>query len=259
MEENAVIHYMPYIVIFNFVVVAALLVVFGKITTSRELTSGVPGSRQNVGEFVLDFFVGKAREIGDVKAVTVVAPFLATCFLFILFSNLLGMLPLPVLNNPPTAFYSVPLGLALCAVAGTMIISGVFNGLAGAIKHLVWPNPLQFIAEITDVLSLSLRLFGNIGGEHMTLVLVMTAVPIGIPLILHVLGLIPAFVQALVFTLLTTSFIAGAVHHEHEEEEEHHERLAEDKEAAKSEIERPPVFEGEPATGIQSAGQASPG
>ncbi len=85
MEENAVIHYMPYIVIFNFVVVAALLVIFGKITTSRELTSGVPGSRQNLGEFVLDFFVGKAREIGDAKAVTVVAPFLATCFLFILF------------------------------------------------------------------------------------------------------------------------------------------------------------------------------
>ena len=61
-------------------------------------------------------------------------------------------------------------------------------------------------------MSLSLRLFGNIGGEYMTLVLVTQSVAVGIPLILHVLGLIPAFVQALVFTLLTTSFVAGVVH-----------------------------------------------
>jgi len=64
------------------------------------------------------------------------------------------------------------------------------------------------------VLSLSLRLFGNIGGEHMTLVLVTGAVSVGIPLILHVLGIIPAFVQALVFTLLTASFVAGAISHQ---------------------------------------------
>jgi F-type H+-transporting ATPase subunit a len=71
---------------------------------------------------------------------------------------------------------------------------------------------------VSDVVSLSLRLFGNIGGEHMMLVLVMSAVPYGIPLILHVLGFIPAFVQALVFTLLTTSFVAGVIHKKHEEE-----------------------------------------
>lgn len=260
MEENAITHYMPYIVVFNFLVVAALLMVFAKMTTGRELTEGAPDGRQNLAEFVLDFFVGKAREIGDTKVVMTVAPFLATCFLFILLSNLMGMLPLPVFNNPPTAFYSVPLGLALCAVVGTMIISGVFNGLIGAFKHLVWPNPLQFIAEITDVLSLSLRLFGNIGGEHMTLVLVMTAVPFGIPLILHVLGLIPAFVQALVFTLLTTSFIAGAVHHEHEAETVHeHESHAEDEELEKNVVEGPPVFEGEPAAAIEHTHQATPG
>ena len=63
-------------------------------------------------------------------------------------------------------------------------------------------------------MSLSLRLFGNIAGEYMTVALVLLVVPFGIPLILHALGLIPAFVQALVFTLLTTSFLANAVHHE---------------------------------------------
>ena len=61
-------------------------------------------------------------------------------------------------------------------------------------------------------MSLSLRLFGNIAGEYMTVALVLLVVPWGIPLILHALGLIPAFVQALVFTLLTTSFLANALH-----------------------------------------------
>ena len=76
----------------------------------------------------------------------------------------------------------------------------------------MWPNPLQWVSELTDIMSLSLRLFGNIAGEFLTVALVFTVVPWGIPLILHALGLIPSFVQALVFTLLTASFLANALH-----------------------------------------------
>ena len=88
------------------------------------------------------------------------------------------------------------------------------TGTGRTLKHLFWPNPLQWVSEITDVLSLSLRLFGNIAGEYMTFALVVLVVPWGIPLILHALSFIPAFVQALVFTLLTSSFLANAVQHE---------------------------------------------
>lgn len=216
---NAIEAMQSYIVVFNFALAAIVLVVFGRLLARGVLTDGVPGARQNLAEFVLGFFVGKAREIGSGRVVRIVAPFLATCFLLIVVSNLFGMIPLPILNMPPTAHFSVTLGLGLSAVGGTLVISGIFNGVKGAVKHLFWPNPLQFISEFTDVMSLALRLFGNIAGEHMTIVLVTQAVAFGIPLILHVLGLIPAFVQALVFTLLTTSFIAGAVHVRHEEAE----------------------------------------
>jgi F-type H+-transporting ATPase subunit a len=229
-----------YIVIVNAVVVAAILIVGGRMLVRGTLDSGVPDGRQNVGEFILDFFVGKARDMGGRDVVLKVAPFLATCFLFILVANMLGMVPIPIINNPPTAYFSVTLGLALAAIGGTLILSGVFNGLLGAVKHLFWPNPLQWISEVTDVLSLSLRLFGNIGGEHMTLVLVTSSVAVGIPLILHVLGLIPAFVQALVFTLLTASFIAGVVH-SHEEHEA--ERQATETPGGSG----PMAIEGEPA------------
>lgn len=220
MAATAIEENLQYIVILNALLVSALLLVGGRALVRGKLTAGVPEGRQNVGEFMLDFFVGKARDMGGRTVVTRIAPFLATCFMFIFVSNLMGMLPIPVINTPPTSYFSVTFGLALCAVGGTLALSGIFNGFLGALKHLVWPNPLQWISEFTDVLSLSLRLFGNIGGEHMTLVLVTSSVAVGIPLILHVLGLIPAFVQALVFTLLTASFIAGVVH-THEEHEEH--------------------------------------
>lgn len=218
MHESAIAHYAGPIAAVNFLIVALALIAAGWFLTRRRFTADVPEGRQNVAEWVTDFFFGKAREMGDMRVVRVVAPFLATFFLMILASNLLGVLPVPVLNNPPTAFFSVTLALALCSVVGTLVVSGVFQGIARTFKHLVWPNPLQLISEFTDVLSLSLRLFGNIGGEHMTVVLVSSAVAVGIPLILHVLGLIPAFVQALVFTLLTTSFVAGAIAHVEERE-----------------------------------------
>lgn len=211
-EETA--RFMPLIVVVNLGLSAIMLMVLARALTSRPLTSGVPGGRQNVGEFVLGFFVSRARDMGGTKVVRLVAPFLGTFFLLIFLSNLMGVFPIPVLNRPPTSFYGVTIGLALASVLGTLIISAVHNGPGRAVKHLFWPNPMQLISEVTDVLSLSLRLFGNIAGEYLTIVLVTGAVAVGIPLILHVLGFIPAFVQALVFTLLTASFVAGVVSHE---------------------------------------------
>lgn len=246
MEESAIEVYLKYISAFNLVIAASILVGFGWFLTRRPFTSNMPEGRQNVAEWIMDFFVGKAREMGDTRVVRTVAPFLATCFLLIFVSNMMGILPIPILNNPPTAFYSVPLGLAIAAVGGTLVISGVFNGLVKAAKHLVWPNPLQFISEFTDVMSLSLRLFGNIGGEHMTLVLVTSAVAVGIPLILHVLGLIPAFVQALVFTLLTASFIAGAISHQEAKHAE--ETASEQADSVTEQVQPASIHEGRLAT-----------
>lgn len=204
------------IVVVNSVLVAIGLVAGGAWLAHGQLSATSPGSRQNVGESVLSFFVGKARGMAHGskhdRIMQLVTPLLVTFFLFIIVSNLLAMLPVPIVNRPPTSHFSVTLALALCAVLSTLVVSAAVKGTGRTLKHLVWPNPLQWVSEITDVMSLSLRLFGNIAGEYMTVALVILVVPWGIPLILHALGLIPAFVQALVFTLLTTSFLANALH-----------------------------------------------
>jgi len=204
------------IVIVNALCVSVFLVGVGAWLAHGGLSVTEPGSRQNFGEWTLQFFVGKAREMAHGekrdRILSLVTTMLATSFLFIILCNLISILPVPILNRPPTSHFSVTLALALCAVLGTFIISAVIKGVGKTFLHLFWPNPLQWVSEFTDVLSLSLRLFGNIAGEYMTVALVLLVVPFGIPLILHALGLIPAFVQALVFTLLTASFLANAIH-----------------------------------------------
>jgi F-type H+-transporting ATPase subunit a len=207
------------VVMVNSAVVGGALIAAGAWIAHGKLSANEPTRRQSAGEAALSFFVGKATEMAPhneqrERVIRIVAPFLAAFFMFIIASNLIAVFPFPVINRPPTSHFSVTLTLALLSVLGTLGIAARVRGVGASIKHLFWPNPLQWVSEITDVLSLSLRLFGNIAGEYMTIVLVSGSIFVGIPLILHALGVIPAFVQALVFTLLTSSFIATAIAHE---------------------------------------------
>jgi len=202
--------HLPYIVVVNFLVVAAVLLVLGKVATARP-PKELPDRLQNAAEAVLDWFVDQARRI-DPRGVRIIAPFLASLFLMILLSNLLAVLPVPLLRIPPTSYFSVPLGLALVAVAGALVISARVQGIGAGLRHLFWPNPLQLVSELSHALSLSLRLYGNIGGELIVAALVAQVVPYGIPLVVHALGLIPATIQPIVFTLLTANSLAIALH-----------------------------------------------
>ena len=200
---------LPYVVLANFLLVCALLVILGRIVTARPLKE-LPDGVQNAAELVLDWFVTQARGI-DPRAVAIIAPFLGSLFLVILLSNLLAVLPVPILQIPPTAYYGVPLTLAAIAVVGALMIGARLHGIAAGLKNLVWPNPLQLIEELSHVLSLSLRLYGNIGGELIVALLVAKAAPYGIPLLVHALGLFPAVIQPFVFTLLTANVLSAAL------------------------------------------------
>lgn len=202
--------HLPDVVILNSLVVALVLMVLARIATARPLKE-LPDGVQNAAELVLDWFVDQARKIHP-RGVRTIAPFLASLFLVILLGNLLAVLPIPVLRIPPAAYYSGPLGLALVAVLGSLVVSARLRGIGAGLKHLVWPNPLQLVSELSHTLSLSLRLYGNIGGELIVATLVAQVVPYGIPLIVHALGLIPAVVQPVVFTLLTANVMATALH-----------------------------------------------
>lgn len=207
---DALAEHLSIIAVLNFLFVSAALLVLGKVVTAKPLAE-MPGGLQNAAEAALDWFVAQGRKIHP-DGPTEVAPFLATLFFAILLSNLLAVLPVPILQIPPTSHYSTTLALAVVAVAGVLVIAAKLEGARAGLKHLFWPNPLQLVSELSHTLSLSLRLYGNIGGEFIVASLVAHVAPYGIPLVVHALGLIPAAVQPLVFTLLTSNFLGTALH-----------------------------------------------
>jgi F-type H+-transporting ATPase subunit a len=147
-------------------------------------------------------------------------PFIATIFLFILTSNLIGLIPG---FNSPTANLNTTLALALCTFFYTHIIGIKFHG-AKYIKHFLGPVwwlaplmfPIELIGHVARVMSLSVRLFGNIFGKEMVLSILFTLAGLYLaPLPILFLGILVSFIQALVFMLLSIMYFVGSMEHAH--------------------------------------------
>jgi F-type H+-transporting ATPase subunit a len=147
-------------------------------------------------------------------------PYIATIFFFILVSNLIGLVPG---FFSPTANLNTTLALAICTFILTHIIGIKFHGTK-YIKHFLgpvwWLAPLMFILEMIGhfarVMSLSIRLFGNIFGKETVLgIFFMLAGLYLAPLPILFLGILVSFIQALVFTLLSIIYFTGAMEEAH--------------------------------------------
>jgi F-type H+-transporting ATPase subunit a len=179
----------------------------------------VPKGAQNVFELVVggleDFMVDVTGEEGRAFF-----PFIASIFLFILLCNLIGLIPG---FYSPTSNVNTTLALALCTFFYTHYLGVKYHGVK-YIKHFLGPipalAPLFFIIEIVGhfarVLSLTLRLFGNIMGEDIVLtILLLLAGAFLAPLPMMFLAVFTSVVQAFVFTLLSMMYFAGAMEHAH--------------------------------------------
>jgi F-type H+-transporting ATPase subunit a len=150
-----------------------------------------------------------------------------TMFVFILTANLMGLVPGLM---APTSNINVTLGCAL-TVAVYYHIQGIREqGIGAYLKHFAAPPgaplfiapimlPIEIISHLSRVLSLSLRLFGNIFGEELVILILFSIIPFLVPLPMMFLGIITGALQAFIFVLLTTIYLGGAVATEHE----HHE------------------------------------
>ena len=198
-------------------VIILILVGLG-LLASRSI-SLVPKGAQNVFELVIggleDFMVEITGEEGRSFF-----PFIATFFLFIMFCNLIGLLP-GFLS--PTSNINTTLSLALCTFVYTHYLGIKYHG-AKYIKHFLGPIPalaplffpIEIIGHFARVLSLTLRLFGNIMGEDLVLaILLFLAGMFLAPLPMMFLAVFTSVVQAFVFTLLSMMYFAGSMEHAH--------------------------------------------
>ncbi len=229
----------PQILVFHSLFVAILMVALGKWLKGK--MTAIPRGQQSFGEFVVDSMIDFTRGIigpGGEKYV----PLVGTLFFFILIGNLISQVPYLM---SPTSNLSTTLALGLIVFLYVQFIGIRSNGVAGYLKHFWGPFttprnpmfligfllfPIEIISELVKPFTLAMRLFGNIFGED-TVIIVLSALavtilpkapilPLQFPIL--VLGLLTAFVQALVFSLLTCIYISLQSHHDSDHEGQGH-------------------------------------
>ena len=144
---------------------------------------------------------------------------IGSLFLFILVCNLLGLFPG---FDSPTANINTTLALALVSFSATHYIGIRRHGI-GYIKHFMGPMPLlaplmfpiELISHLARVMSLTFRLFGNMVAKHKLLLVLALLAPYIAPIPILGLGVLVAFVQAGVFTLLTMLYLSGSIEEAH--------------------------------------------
>jgi F-type H+-transporting ATPase subunit a len=198
--------------------VAAVIVVVFAILRSR-LSVDNPGKLQHTFELVYEFLSGQANESIEHGGAKYTA-FFGTIFLFILFMNLIGVIPG---FESPTMTPAVPLG---CAVSVVLYYHWAGLRELGPIRYLlqfagpVWwlaplMIPIELISHLARPLSLTVRLFGNMfAGEKIT-VTFLALTYLFVPALFMGLHVFVSFLQAYIFALLAMIYVGGAVAHEH--------------------------------------------
>jgi F-type H+-transporting ATPase subunit a len=226
-----------------------MLIVFPLAAASR---AAVPSGFRNLVESVLVYLREQVARPALHEATDRFMPFLWTLFFLILFANLLGALPIDPLvtaitghpshfGGTATGNLSITAGLAICAFflihVGGMKEQGVFKYWKSFVPHvplLLWPLmlALEIIGSIVKPFALAIRLFANMIAGHIVLAVLLgfasilasgvTAGGLGVTLaavlgatFISLLELFVAFLQAYIFTYLTTLFLGMAVHPEH--------------------------------------------
>jgi F-type H+-transporting ATPase subunit a len=219
MKEGPLLLHVPNVpepVVYSWVAMAVLI---GLSLVARfSLKKTAPTGVQNVLEtivsgienFVVDIMGPEGRHYLSL---------IGSLFLFILVCNLQGLIPG---FDSPTANINTTLALALVTFTATHYIGVKRHGFA-YVKHFMGPMwalaplmlPIELISHLARVMSLTFRLFGNMVAKHKLLLVLALLAPYIAPVPILGLGLLVAFVQALVFTLLTMLYLSGSVEEAH--------------------------------------------
>lgn len=200
------------------VLVVMLLIAYFVLVRTR-LSVESPGAWQHVTETLREFLRGQSQEIIGHHSEQF-TPFLFSLFLFILVSNLLGLIPT---LHSPTANPSVPLGCALITFGyynwnGVLQLGALHyaKGFLGPIPLLApLMFPIEVISHLARLLSLTVRLWANIFAGDLVTLAFFSMIPLFVPVPFLALHILVAFLQAYVFVLLTTIYLSGAVATEH--------------------------------------------
>jgi F-type H+-transporting ATPase subunit a len=173
---------------------------------------------RNMFEMLADMIYGLMEGVLGPKETRRYLPLIGSLFVFILFSNLLSLIPGFL---PPTDTLKTNLGLAVLVFLMTHVYGVRAHGIK-YFKHFLGPYlpfaplmlPIEIISHVARPVSLSMRLLGNITADHKVAAVFFALIPFLVPVPFLVMGVFVSFVQAVVFSLLSTIYISTAVAHE---------------------------------------------
>ncbi|QSV46578.1 F0F1 ATP synthase subunit A [Geobacter benzoatilyticus] len=200
---------------YTWLIIALLLIV--SILATKSLKA-VPTGMQNFMEVVIGGIENMVGETMGEKGKPYF-PLIATLALFVLVSNLIGLIPG---FFPPTANLNTTAACAIIVFLSTHVVGIKKHGFH-YLKHfmgpILWLAPLMFFIEIighlSRPLSLSLRLFGNMNGHELVLMIFFALAPFLVPLPMMLMGVLVSFIQAFVFMLLAMIYIQGSLEEAH--------------------------------------------
>ncbi|HEX8814700.1 MAG TPA: F0F1 ATP synthase subunit A [Terriglobales bacterium] len=195
-----------------------VFLIFIFLMVRSRLSVDKPGGLQHLFEGAHGFVQGQSEEIIGHHSEGY-TPFLVSLGLFILFCNLIGLIPG---FESPTAVPVVPLGCAIVAFVYYQA-QGFKHAGIGYLKHFLGPFwwlawlmlPIELISHLARMLSLTIRLYANMFAGDMVTLVFFSLIPIGVPIVFLGLHIGVSLLQTYIFVLLTTVYLAGAVAEEH--------------------------------------------
>ncbi|MCB0188343.1 MAG: F0F1 ATP synthase subunit A [Caldilineaceae bacterium] len=202
-------------ILYTWVAMAVLLLLSWLAT--RNVTSGTALSPwQNALEAVVELIEQQIRDWTGRKG-SAILPFAGTLFLFIATVNILSLIPG---YRAPTGSLSTTAALATCVFVAVPIYGVAKRGLRRYLRSYIQPSvfmlPFNIIGEISRTLALAVRLFGNVMSGDMIVAILLGIVPLFFPIVMQLLGLLIGFIQAYIFAVLATVYIASATAEEGE-------------------------------------------
>ncbi|MCP5104744.1 MAG: F0F1 ATP synthase subunit A [bacterium] len=199
-------------------IVTAIIIVFFKLSVKN--LSIFPGKMQNVLEMFYKFFQGLVDDMMGHEGRKFI-PVLGTLGTFIAVSNVIGLMPE---MGSPTANLNVTAGCAIFIFIYYHYYGVKKHGAWGYVKTFMGPAwwlawlfiPIEIVSHFSRILSLSMRLFGNIFGEDMVIIIIGTyLLSFVAPVPVMALALFTSLLQAFIFVMLSTIYLAGAMAEEH--------------------------------------------
>lgn len=173
--------------------------------------SSPSGPVQAALEIVVTAIASQIREIMD-RDPWPFLPLLGSLFIFLVLANLAAVLPG---STPPTGHIETPAALALIVFMSVHVYGIRARGGRKYLRHYLDPNPfllpLNVLSELTRTFSLMIRLFGNMMSHEFVIAIVVFLAGLLVPIPFLLLGILIGIIQAYIFTVLATVYIAAAV------------------------------------------------